>query len=61
MADHSYQMPVYQEQDTGKIRVKGATKIGHVSGSPSPSVDDVAATIDQILDLLTAAGLNPEA
>lgn len=61
MAETDYSTSaVYRENDTGKIRVKGATKIDHVSDSPSPSVDDVAAAVDAILDLLTAAGINPE-
>lgn len=60
MADESYQMQVYSEQNTGKIRVKGATRIDYVSDSPSPTTDDLAAAIDDILDLLTAAGINPE-
>lgn len=59
MADAEYSTSaVYRERDTGKIRVKGATKI-----EPTESGDtdaELAAKIDEILALLTAAGINPE-
>lgn len=60
MADeHTYGTSVYREQGTGKIRVKGATKIEAVSESPGDAADN-AAKINEILALLTSAGINPE-
>lgn len=59
MADESYNLPVYREQNTGKIRVKGATKIDLVAESPVDNTE-VAEAVNQILNLLTAAGINPE-
>ena len=59
MADNSYQMPVYHERDTGKIRVKGATKI-EFTDSPADTAD-IAAKLDEVIALLTAAGINPDA
>lgn len=58
MADESYQMQVYSEQNTGKIRVKGATKIEYVE-SPA-DVSEVADALNEVIALLTAAGINPE-
>lgn len=59
MADAEYSTPVYREQETGKVRVKGATKIDLVSESPVDTTE-VAEAVNQILNLLTAAGINPE-
>jgi len=59
MADpNSYNLPVYREQDTGKIRVKGATKIEYVESPADAS--EVAAALNEVIALLTAAGINPE-
>jgi hypothetical protein len=60
MADETtYNLPVYREVGTGKIRVKGAEKIEPVSESPADSAE-LAETINAILNLLTDAGINPE-
>lgn len=58
MADNSYNTEVYREQETGKIRVKGATKIEKFeSGDGLP---EAMTKIEQLIDLLTAAGINPD-
>lgn len=60
MADQStYNLSVYREQETGKIRVKGATKIDLVDESPVDTTE-IAETLNQVLNLLTAAGINPD-
>lgn len=59
MADeHLYATPVYREVNTGKIRVKGAEKIEYTD-SPA-DLADVAAKLDEVIALLTAAGINPD-
>jgi hypothetical protein len=58
MADESYNLDVYREQGTGKIRVKGATKI-EFTDSPADTAD-IAAKLDEVIALLTAAGINPD-
>lgn len=60
MADENtyVQGSVYREQNTGKIRVKDVTKIDYVT-EDSPPTEEQAA-INAILDLLTAAGINPD-
>lgn len=59
MAEAEYSTSaVYRENDTGKIRVKGATKIEfNESGA---DVGDVAAKLDEVIALLTASGINPD-
>ena len=60
MADEdTYQLDVYREQNTGKIRVKGAQKIDLVAESPVDTAE-LAAAINEILNLLTDTGINPE-
>lgn len=49
---------VYRERDTGKIRVKGQTRIEpFVLESPT---DLTLEKINQIIALLDAAGINPD-
>lgn len=58
MADEDYfNTDVYRERDTGKIRIKGQTKIELLAESPTTTTE---TKINEILALLTAAGLNPE-
>lgn len=55
----TYNLSVYREQNTGKIRVKGAEKIDLVAESPVDTAE-LAQAINAILNLLTDAGINPD-
>lgn len=55
----SYATDVYQERDTGKIRVKAAAHLANIAAMPE-DLDLVAGKLNDILDLLSAVGLNPE-
>jgi hypothetical protein len=58
MADEDYiNTDVYRERDTGKIRIKGQTRIEPLAESPTTAGD---TKINEILAMLEAAGLNPE-
>jgi hypothetical protein len=60
MAEADYSTSaVYRENDTGKIRVRGATKI-EFTDSPADAAE-IAAKLDEVIALLTAAGINPDA
>lgn len=60
MADEkTYNLEVYREQETGKIRVKGAERIELLDESPATAASAHEA-INAILELLTAVGINPE-
>lgn len=50
---------VFRENDTGKIRVKGAVKIEHVTESPADAAE-IAAAFNALLDLLEDAGINDD-
>lgn len=56
----SYGTDVYQERDTGKVRVKSASHIALLAAMPE-DLDAVAEKMNAILDLLSAVGLNPPA
>lgn len=59
MAEADYSTSdVYRENDTGKIRVKGATRIEPFTLDSPP--DPAEEKINAILELLEAAGINPE-
>lgn len=63
MADAEFSTShVYREPDTGKIRVKGATKVDLLDedSPPTATLDDTIEKINEIIELLTASGINPE-
>jgi hypothetical protein len=58
MADEDYQnTDVYRERDTGKIRIKSQAKIELMRNSPTMTESE---KLDEIIELLTALGANPE-
>lgn len=61
MSDAQYNTSqVYREEDTGKIRIKGISHIADVAESPADAADN-AVKINEILAMLTALGVNPDA
>lgn len=63
MADEStyVQGTVYREQDTGKIRVKGATRIAPLDAdSPTSTLQETIEAVNAMIGLLTDLGVNPE-
>jgi hypothetical protein len=61
MADSStyVQGDVYREQNTGKFRVKGTTKIEQTSESPA-SLTEVETKLNAVLQLLEDFGINAD-
>jgi hypothetical protein len=60
LTEHLYDISVYREQNTGKVRFKGATNVADLVASPT-NPEDAAAKFNDVLDLITAVGLNPDA
>lgn len=60
MADKdTYNLDVYREQETGKIRIKGSTEIDDVTESPVDTTE-VAQAVNGILQLLRDLGINAD-
>lgn len=60
MADATtYNLPVFREQGTGKIRIKGSVEIDNVAESPADAAE-IAAALNLVLQLLRDLGVNAD-